>query len=49
MPYSLGEEGCDRSISPTSTCGADWRRPDSYWHCVKAAGHKGRHRLRRVR
>lgn len=27
-------------------CGADWRRPDGYWACVRRAGHRGRHRMR---
>jgi hypothetical protein len=28
-------------------CAADWRRPGAYWRCVRQAGHRGRHRMRR--
>jgi hypothetical protein len=28
-------------------CSADWRRPDEQWQCVRPAGHRGRHWMRR--
>lgn len=51
------KEGTQEAASPATVCTsgepaaarcrADWRRPDAYWQCTKAAGHRGRHRLRR--